>query len=166
LGQTAWVDVPDPVTGMAPLTTTGPVTRIWTEPVVHAGGCLISPVASYDVRATANAGASFTLPVTIHTINQPIEARWWGDTVGSFNGTEWTPPQGVTNIDDVVAIIRGWQVKPNAPHNSVTDVEPQVLNRVININDAFQVILAFQGDPYPFGCPNDPCQDTSVTPCP
>ncbi|MCH8241692.1 MAG: hypothetical protein IH897_03650 [Planctomycetes bacterium] len=131
---------------------------MWSESVVHAGGCLISPVASYDVRATATGGNPFSAPLSVPTIDQPDGSRWWGDTVGFFNGVEWTPPQGTTNIDDAVAVIKTWQVKPGAPHRSVTDVEPQVLNRVVNFNDVFFVILAFQGEFYPFGSPIDPCQ--------
>ena len=165
LGQSAWVDVPDPITGMSALTT-GPVRRVWNEPVVHAGGCLVSPVASYDVLATATGGSPFTAPLSVPTIDQPGGSRWWGDTVGFFNGIEWTPPQGTTNIDDVVAVIKTWQVKPGAPHDSVTDVEPRVLNKAVNFNDVLFIILAFQGDFYPFGCPADPCQDNMATPCP
>ena len=32
--------------------------------------------------------------------------------------------------------------------------------------DVLQVIFGFQGDPYTFGCPADPCQDNSITACP
>ncbi|MCH8150270.1 MAG: hypothetical protein IH987_20220, partial [Planctomycetes bacterium] len=166
LGQSAWVGVPDPITGMSALTTAGPVTRVWNEPVVHAGGCLISPVASYDVRATATGGNPFTQSLGVQTIDQPSGLRFWGDTVGFFNGTEWTLPQGIMNIDDALAVIHTWKGLPGAPHASVTDVEPQVLNRIANFNDVLIVLFAFQGDFYPFGCPADPCQDTTVVPCP
>ena len=36
------------------------------------------------------------------------------------------------------------------------DVEPQIPNRIVNFNDVFQIVLAFQGDEYPFANP-DPC---------
>ena len=166
MGQSAWVDEPDPVTGLATLTTAGPVVRVWNEPVVHAGGCLIGPVATYEVTATSNSGSTFSAPFAMQTIDQPVGGKWWGDTVGNFNGTEWTPPQGTVNIDDAVAVIKTWQAAAFAPHASVTDVEPQVLNRLANFNDLLVVLFAFQGDTYPFGCPSDPCQDNSENPCP
>ena len=88
-------------------------------------------------------------------------ANWWGDTVGFFNGTEWSPPNGTTNIDDAVAGIKTFQGGPFVPpgpvppgnmaHLSVPDVEPGNINMVVNIADVFLVVLAFQGNPYPFG---------------
>ena len=92
--------------------------------------------------------------------------KFWGDTVGSFDGTSWSPSQGVTNIDDAVAAIKTWQSVDFAPHFSITDVEPQDPNQIVNFNDVFQIVIAFQGDPYPFGCPDDPCQDNNAIPCP
>ncbi|MCH7992877.1 MAG: hypothetical protein IIB57_00380 [Planctomycetes bacterium] len=166
VGQSAWVDEPDPVTGLATLTTAGPVVRVWNEPVVHAGGCLISPVATYEVTATSNNGSTFSTPLVMQTIDQPGGGSWWGDIVGSFNGSEWSEPQGTVNIEDALAVIKKWQQAAGAPHASVTDVEPQILNRLANFNDVLIVIFAFQGDPYPFGCPDDPCQENLVNPCP
>ncbi len=73
----------------------------------------------------------------------------------------WTPPQGSTNIDDAVAAIKTFQggavVPPgpippgNVAHLSVADVEPGNINTVVGFNDVLTVVLAFQGDPYPFG---------------
>ena len=86
--------------------------------------------------------------------------------VGTFDGFEWSHPQRITNIDDAVAVIKTWQQAPGSPHTSVTDVQPQFINTVVNFNDVLFVIFAFQGDPYPFGCPADPCQDNIAVPCP
>jgi len=44
-------------------------------------------------------------------------------------------------------------------------VEPQEPNRIVNINDAYMINLAFQGKTYPFGCPFDPCYDNMFEPC-
>ena len=63
------------------------------------------------------------------------------------------------NIDDAVMGIKTWQggqvVAPipgsNIAHLSVADVEPGNMNAVVNFNDVFIVILAFQGEEYPFG---------------
>ena len=158
MGQSAWVDEPDPVTGLAPLTTAGPVVRVWNESVVHAGGCLISPVETYEVTATSNNGSTFLAALVMQTIDQPGGGHWWGDTVGGFDGTEWSPPQGIVNIVDALAVIKTFQHAVGAPHLSVSDIEPQFINRVVNLNDVLFVILAFKGNPYPFGSPSDPCR--------
>ena len=111
-------------------------------------------------------GASFGDPLLIQTIDQPGGGKFWGDVVGSFDGTQWSAPQLITNFDDAVAVIHTWQQLNGSPHTSVTDVEPQFINKVVNFNDVLQVIFAFQGEPYPFGCPVDPCQDNTIVPCP
>ncbi len=76
------------------------------------------------------------------------------------------PPNGVTNVDDAFAVIHSWKGNAGAPELPRSDVEPQQPNRVVNFNDMLFVIFAFQGDPYPFGCPDDPCQDNIANPCP
>ena len=91
------------------------------------------------------------------TAARPATGRWWGDVVGVFDGTSWTPPQGVANIDDAVVAIRTWQggqvIAPtgNIAHLSVPDVEPANINTVVNFADVLILIQAFQGQPYPFG---------------
>ncbi len=67
----------------------------------------------------------------------------------------------MTNIDDWVAAIKmfqGAQVEPpgrippgNIAHLAVADVDPGDVNTIVNFNDVFTVVLAFQGDMYPFG---------------
>jgi|GEM_PF-3121115 len=165
IGTLKWVGEPD-ADGFAVLSDT-PVYRDWPEAVIYVTGCFISPVADYDVRATIQEigdGNWFTDPLTLSTIDQPVP-KYWGDVVGTFNVTEWTPPQHVTNIDDAVAAIKTFQEADNAPHVSITDVEPQEPNKIVNINDVFTIIRAFQGEPYPYGCSNDPCQNRDTEPC-
>ncbi|MCH7995942.1 MAG: PQQ-dependent sugar dehydrogenase, partial [Planctomycetes bacterium] len=164
VGFTRWVDVPDGE-GIARLSHS-PITRIWTEEEVHATGCEISPLATYQIRATIDGGNTFSAPLVVETSPLPDGGKSWGDTVGSFDGTEWAPPQQVVNIGDAVAAIQKWQQLPGAPHTSVCDLHPQFINVVVNFNDVFLTILAFKGDPYPFGCPADPCQDNIANPCP
>ncbi|MCH8243306.1 MAG: hypothetical protein IH897_11955, partial [Planctomycetes bacterium] len=125
---------------------------------LHVTGCPIEPTSDYDVQAVA--GANESDPLTVATILQPGGGKFWGDTVGFFNGVEWTPPNLTTNIDDAVAIIKTWQGGPvvapvgNVAHLSVADVDPGDINTVVNFNDVFMVILAFQGNQYPFGPAN------------
>ncbi|MCH7994726.1 MAG: right-handed parallel beta-helix repeat-containing protein, partial [Planctomycetes bacterium] len=163
VGVLGWVDMPDE-DGLS-LIAQDPVYRDDWPSVVHLGDCAIVPVATYAVSATTN-GVHFSDSLTIETVGQPGGGNFWADTVGFFDGTQWTPPQGVTNIDDAVAAIRSFQAADGAPHVSVTDVEPQHLNRVVNIADVLQIVRAFQGNRYPFGCPDDPCRDNLATPCP
>ncbi|MCH8149783.1 MAG: hypothetical protein IH987_17660 [Planctomycetes bacterium] len=159
-----WVGVPD-ANGIASLVP-DPVTRTWIEPIVNITGCEITPVAEFELRASVDDGQSFLPPISLHTIPQPGGGKFWGDTVGSFDGIEWSAPQGVVNIDDAVAIIKTFQEEDGAPEVPRTDVAPQEPNRLVNINDVLFVIFAFQADPYPFGCPDDPCQDNIANPCP
>lgn len=79
----------------------------------------------------------------------PGGGKWWGDTVGSFDGTEWSPPQGVCNIDDPVGAIKTWPGAHGAPEIPRTDVEPQEPSRVVNLTGAFVQFLGFQGFEYP-----------------
>ena len=80
---------------------------------------------------------------------------WWGDVVGSFDGFEWTAPNGTVNADDYLSAIKTF-IDPNAvnaTHVSVTDVHPVFLggphnNRLVNINDVLLIIKGFQGEEY------------------
>ena len=159
-----WVGVPD-ADGIASLVPE-PVTRTWIEPVVNITGCGITPVAQFELRASPDDGQSFLPAMSLRTIPQPSGGKFWGDTVGSFNGIEWSAPQGITNIDDAVGVIKTWQAQEGAPDVPRTDLEPQEPNRVVNFNDVLFALFAFQGDPYPFGCPDDPCQDNMANVCP
>ncbi|MCH8149859.1 MAG: DUF4215 domain-containing protein, partial [Planctomycetes bacterium] len=125
---------------------------------LHVTGCPIEPTSEYEVQAVVDVSPSAALMVS--TILKPGD-KWWGDTVGNFDSVEWTPPQGTTNIDDAVAAIKtfqGGQVVPPGPvppgnvaHLAVTDIHPGDVNTIVNANDVLFVILAFQGEPYPFG---------------
>ncbi|MCH8147439.1 MAG: hypothetical protein IH987_05505 [Planctomycetes bacterium] len=122
---------------------------------LHVTGCAVEPTSEYDVRMVLGSFESDIL--TVPTGLQPGGGRWWGDTVGIFDGAEWTPPQGVSNIDDAVVAIKTFQggqtVAPdgNVAHLSVPDVEPGDINTVVNFADVLILIKAFQGDQYPFG---------------
>ena len=142
-----------------------PVTRNCVETIVNVTGCDITPVAQFELSTSLDGGGSFLPPLMLETIDRPAP-KFWGDTVGFFNGEEWTAPQGGTTIDDAVAALKSWQMAAGSAEAPRTDVVPQEPNRIVNFNDVLFEILAFQGNPYPYGCPDDPCQDTDVTPCP
>ena len=159
-----WIGVPD-ADGVATLEP-NPVTREWTEPFVYVTGCEITPVAEFELRASVDDGKTFLPPISLETAPQPIAGKFWGDIVGDFNGVYWEGPNGTTNINDALAIHFTFQQRPNAPHFTRTDVASQEPNRVVNANDLLFVLLAFKGEPYPFGCPDDPCEDNMFEPCP
>ncbi len=144
-------------------------------PTLHLTGCPIIPTSTYDIVAVSGQSASDP-PLAAATQAKP-GVKWWGDAVGIFDGAQWTPPQGATNIDDAVAAIKTFKDPNgfNAAHVSVVDLHPNdpslpppenQLNRLVNMNDVFQFILAFQGNEYPGGdidlCPSTPsvCRET------
>ena len=93
-------------------------------------------------------------PLSAATQAKPGD-KWHGDCVGFFDGAVWTPPNGTTSIDDAVAAIKTFQDVNalNATHVSVTDMVPNLngmqINKIVNINDVFSIILGFQGQEYP-----------------
>lgn len=150
-GPIGWVGAPD-ANGIAQVVST-PVMRVWTESVVFVGDCEIVPVAVYEIVATENL-VIYSEPVMVTTIAQP-SGKDWGDTVGSFDGVQWTPPNEVVNTNDFIAALQGFQNLPSKPHVTVTDVQSvsavdPCLNKSTNIADVFLLIKAFQGENYPF----------------
>ena len=143
-------------------------TRNWDAcQALFIGDCGIVPVSNYTVVSVDLDGDSPT-SLVVFTTSKPVDNKWWGDCIGAFNGDIWTPPQGVTNHDDTTATLKTFQ-NPNAinaTHVSVTDHHPRVVNRIVNFDDVFVSLKAFQGYQYPFGCPDDPCWDKLVSPCP
>jgi len=130
-----------------------PFYYIWTEPVIHAYGCEVVPAATYAVRATID-GVEFSEPLMVDTTPAPAP-KFWGDVVGPFDGTSWSPANGIANIDDAVAEIQGFQELPSMAHKTWLDLHPEIPNRLININDVLAAIIGFRGDPYPYSNPMD-----------
>ena len=139
--------------GIARLTE-APVFRDWSaDPrLIHIGDCPIVPVAAYEIQSTPD-GIVFSDPVEVATIGRP-GSKHWGDLVGEFDGT-WTKPNGIVNFDDVVAVVKKFEVDPNAPHFTWVDVESEVPNAVVNMTDVQLIIFAFEGALYPFSDPAD-----------
>lgn len=123
----------------------------WPE-IVHVAGCPVVPVATYDIVATNFVGDA--APLELPTTPKP-GAKFWADCVGFYNGVAWTPPQGATNIDDAVAAIKTFQSSGAEAPISWVDVEDEQVNHIVNINDVFTIIRAFQGLPYPYSCPEN-----------
>ncbi len=162
-GPVGWVGMPD-ASGLARLSATMPAPRVWTEAVVHAGDCAIIPDAVYEVEAIAD-GTMFSPPLQVATVPRP-NPKFWGDTVGTVVDGEWTPPNGVVNVNDFVIAAHLFNQFPPLPHITVADVQSvsaldPCLNRISNFADVFLLIKAFQGEPYPFT--TDPAD---CPPCP
>ena len=134
-----------------------PVFRVWSEPVIHVGDCEVIPVANYDVAATAD-GAVFSSSLAVGTILLPtLNSKLWGDTVGINNGSEWTPPNGFTNVNDVLGIlayINGAAIRPQftvANLQAISSAD-SCLNAFVNTADVQISVRAISGDSY--GPPN------------
>jgi len=165
-GMSWWVGEPDE-NCRAGLFDSG-ATHNWDAcPALHIGDCGIVPVSEYTVVSVDSDGISPTSLVVL-TIRRPVNNKWWGDAVASFNGVLWTGPQGVANFEEVVASSRTFQDSngTSATPIPITDIHPRVPNRIVNIDDVFFFVKAYQGFEYPFGCPDDPCWDKLVSPCP
>ena len=175
VGSQWWANAPD-ADCIAIVGPTRPVTPPnWDAcPALHLAGCPIIPTSFYDI-VVMNGIAVSDPPLAAATQALPADGKWWGDAVGNFTGDEgpppnvWTPPQGVTNFDDVNASLKTF-IDPgaaNATHTSVTDIHPNRPdlggnsvhpNRLVSIDDVFQFIQAFQGAEYP-GAAIDLCPD-------
>ena len=148
-GGLGWVAQPD--TDGISRVNNEPVFRVWSEPVVHAGDCEVVPVATYEIRATVD-GVILSSPFEVATIHLP-EPKWWADCVGAFDGATWSRPDGVVNMDDVMAAVQKFEQVAGAPPLTWVDVHDEVPDKTINFTDIFRIILGFKGEVYPFRDP-------------
>ncbi len=146
-----WVGAPD-ANGRA-LCVSAPVLRVWNESVVHVGDCEIVPVASYGIRRSSDL-VLFSAPLVVNTSDQP-QNKFWGDVVGQFIGTEWTAPNGLANVNDVLALVSRINGSANAATFETCNVQAissddPCLNAFINVGDVFAIVRAVGGSAYPF----------------
>ena len=124
-----------------------PGMRPWVEAVVHVGDCEIAPAQTYGLSATVD-GETFSPRLVLGTSPKP-QAKFWGDVVGFFSGTEWTPPNGFVDVNDVQAMIKFLVISKAAPHITRVDLGGEVPNWLINASDLQLVIRAFLANTYP-----------------
>ncbi len=134
-----------------------PVYRVWTEPVVHAAGCAVSPNEVYDVQAieaTCDIAdeASYSPALALPATPRPTP-KWWADCVGGFAVSAWTPADGLVNMSDLQAVVQYFGGAATSPHLTWVDVDPQTPNTVVNMTDVQRVVNAFSGLTYPFSAP-------------
>ncbi len=133
-----------------------PVYRVWSEPAVHVGDCKIIPVATYELRATAD-GVAFTAPLEVGTIGKP-GINHYGDVVGDGTGDlpplpGFTPPNLVVNVTDVQAVLLSIQ-GPSSPSAHTTWVDLHGLgdgvppNYILNVADLQRVLWGIAGQHY------------------
>jgi hypothetical protein len=159
-------------TGMAdPTVVTGPgpslyyLTRIegvphytdWTTLTpgyVSIGDCEVSPGNDYIVQAIADGAdlldeANYSSPLNLPSVADV------GYVTGGGNPGD--PPNGATGtLVDVFSMVKGFQSTQNEPLDRL-DINPSTGSAQPNLVDAFDGILAFQGNPYagpaPLDCP-------------
>ena len=148
-GVLGWVGEPDE-DGISRIVV-DPVTRSWTEPVIHLGDCGIVPAATYGI-STIVYGDIFSEPLLVSTIAQPTP-KFWGDVAGAVVESQWTPPNGVVNMDDVMAAVQKFQQLAGAPPLIWVDVDAEVPNAVLNFTDIMRIVQGFKGEEYPFSDP-------------
>ncbi len=132
-----------------------PVYRRWTQETLHIGDCEVVPVATYEVRATAD-GVVFSDPLAIGTISKP-NARHYGDVAGGVDGQtgEYTSADGFVNVVDVQAYLHTVQNYPNGSpfvHHTWVDthgLDPGTApNYIVNVTDLQRIKFGFEGRPY------------------
>jgi len=151
-GPIGWVGPPN-AQGRAQVFASMPPPRVWTETTVHLGDCEITPVSVFEIEGTQE-GTVFSEPLIIATAGQP-QGKSWGDAVGVNNGVEWTPPNGLANVQDVVGVlayIQGNAIRPEfeAVNLEAVSAADACLNNLVNTADLFIMVKAVAGDPYPF----------------
>ena len=86
---------------------------------------------------------------------------WWGDRpdVIDVGAEAWVEPDGRWDVtSDTTACLDKFKNSQFAPNKVRCDLEPIVIDHIINITDISLILEAFQGDAYPFApLPADPC---------
>lgn len=125
-----------------------PVFRVWTEPVVHVGDCEIIPNSEYTVFTNTAGPVEVLTGLAIKTSEvSSLNSKVWADSVGSFNGVEWTPPNRFTNVQDVLAILAFISNGAGRPRFTVVNLQAtsstdSCLNSFVNVSD---VLIAVRG---------------------
>jgi hypothetical protein len=169
--HSCWVQAPSALPG--DLNTAkcdaAPVFRTWSEPVVHVGDCEIVPNSDYTVFTNIPGPVEVPTGLAIKTAEvASLNTKVWADSVGSFNGVEWTPPNRFTNVQDVLSILARISNAVGAPQFTVVNLQAvsapdSCLNAFVNTADVLIAVRGVAGDRY--GAP-DTGKVTNTTLCP
>lgn len=149
-GVIGWVGAPN-ANGVSRIVATA-VTRQWTESVIHVAGCPMVPAAEYEFRSTPDQ-IVFSAPLAAGTILQPA-GKLYGDAVGELSGSAWTGPNGVANVNDIIASVQYFNGAATRPHFTVVDIHDQEPNELINVTDILLLVLGVNGSAYPYVVPS------------
>lgn len=154
VGERWWVVPQDAAGDEAParLSCT-PEFAVWDDfEVVHVADASVVGDAIYEVQAIeagcdVDDAASYSGSLSLSTVGL------WGDVSGSAVKGVPQPPDGATNFVDIQFCVLGFQMSPSAPPVSWLDIDPDAPTGIINLADAFRVVVAFQGGGYPYAGP-------------
>ena len=168
------------------------VSTAWPA-VVYVSDCEIVPIAIYGVRAVNLDADLESAELEVSTISKPdyrwadcvgpLGLHCTGDwTTCTGDGDcpagescleQWPPPDGIINFQDVTAAVLTFSRRPGL---TITDLKNLDLhgndggdatidppNHVVNFADVANIVMAFQGWPYPYSDPGD-CPDVDVWP--
>ena len=82
------------------------------------------------------------------TIAKP-QGKFWGDLVGSFDGSSWSAPNRLVGVDDVVSMISFLKLDSTRPHTTWVDLGGEAPNWLVNVSDLQFVLEGFGGKTYP-----------------
>lgn len=116
----------------------------------------ILPGATYEIRHFSASCPTGTEPVGSAPVT--VTTSIWGDLIKDCMVTPCGPPDGSVDVTtDVTSLLDKFKNLPNAPRKARTDIEPRIVDRIINITDVTFALDAFSSLPYSFAGP---------TPCP
>lgn len=148
IGRQMWVGTPD-ANGVSRLRCS-PLFRLWGYAKVEVADAAIVPGAAYAIEATLD-GETFLEPVTAGTV--PL----WGDVAGCFENGTWPPPDGRTDMCDVLAQLSYFQRLDTAPPMSWCDLAPGAPDGGVDLLDLVHLLRSFSPLGYPF---------STAPPCP
>ena len=147
-GRIKWVGEPDDE-GFATLVD-APEFYDWSgyQLPIHVGGCLITPVKTYDVQSILEGydtleEDSYSTALTVPT------ATDWGDVIGSGDSL----PDGTANFADITAVVDCFKELPTALGTERCELAPQIPDGVSNFTDINFAVSAFKDEGYPFSAP-------------
>jgi len=147
--------------------------QVWELTTLHVGDCEIVPVATYQIRAcnppdTADCGDSLMIGTVRQSLVAPTFRGNFGDVAGAVLGTEFSPPDGFTNVNDISAYVLTRQNygTANTPQAHPTWVDLHGLGTapppngnppqyILNISDLTLIVKALQGNKWTDG-PREP----------
>jgi hypothetical protein len=108
------------------------------------------PVATYEICASQDHGATLSDPLTISTIHDPHgSAQDWGDvTGGPATDGNWLPPEYATSFGDIGSAIRTFENRTEGtgfPPRVWVDLE---IDHVVSLADISFLVMAFEGKAY------------------